>query len=142
MSPQLIEPYKFQQEINRYAKDIVLLWNPNIERYQVFQALRPINGFEVVGDAPRADRLRPLFTIQEVNGDYRDPDQSDLDRIIESVDRTLNLQAKGFEFVADHLERDDIRREEEVSAGLKDHVEWGANEIYKARVRKGIGGMS
>lgn len=142
MRPLPINPYKFQEEINKYAKDIVILFNSTIERYQIFQALRPIKGFVLPTDNARKDKIRPMFTIETEDGSYREPDQSDLDRVIGSVDMSIDLQVKGFEFTADRMERDEVEREEAVAPGVRGRMEWAAKEMYKTRVRKGIGGFN
>jgi hypothetical protein len=142
--PLPINPYEFQERINAYASDIVILWDTTIERYQIYQTVEAIPGFTVHGMSAmqaRKQKLRPMFTIQEANGDFRDPDESDLQRIIDSINNTINMRVKGYQHFADVMEKEDIAREEAVAPGVQDAMRWGAEEIHKARVRKGILGM-
>lgn len=138
-----IDPYQLQQRINDYASDIVVVWNTTMERYQVCQAIEPLPGFEIAASQleMRRHKLRPLWTVQTDDGSFREPDESDLDRVIETVRNTITLRTKGSDFITDQMEAREIEQAESIAPGVKATMEWGANEMYKARVRKGILGM-
>lgn len=143
MNPTLINPYDFQKMINQYASDVRLLWDPKTERFRVFQTVAPV--IELIGTAStrelRQNKLKPMFTIQYDDGSYRDPDESDLARVIQAIDSTIDLNIKGADHFADELERADDAREASIAPGVKDAMEWGAQEMYKVRTRKGILGF-
>lgn len=143
MQPQLINPYEFQKYIDQYASDIRLLWNPTVERFMVFQTVKPV--IELVGGASiaelRKNKLRPLFTIQGPDGEYRDPDEDDLARVVQIINTTIEMNVKGADHLVDLMEKADIEREESVAPGVKSAMEWGAQEMYKIRVQKGILGF-
>lgn len=140
-----INPYEFQEKINQYAKDLVILFDSTIERYRVYQTFEPLRGFVMHDMTPleaRRQKLRLVFTIQEVDGSYREPDEGDLQRVIETVQNTITLNIKGHDFVTDQMERDDVAREESIAPGVQDAMHWGANEMYKIRTRQGILGFT
>lgn len=143
-NPKPINPYDFQEQLNRYTKDIVIVWNNSMERFQVCQALEPLIKIDTI-DASMAEmrkaKLRPMFTVQYENGDYREPDESDLQRVIDSINSTITLQTKGYDHVADMMEQADIEREESIAPGVQDAMRWGAEEMYKIRTQKGILGF-
>lgn len=140
---QLINPYQFQEIVKQWANDISLLWNPTIERFQVFQTAVPVLELPAMSQREqRQNKLRLLFTIEDEFGEYRDPDESDLVRVRQAVETVIDVSVKGYEQLADRMEKADDERENSIAPGVQDAMMWGAQEMYKIRSRKGIMGFN
>lgn len=84
------EVMAFQRQISQIAKDIAILWNHNIDRYQIYQ----VDKTSDIQDIHGRTKYRPhlIFTIQEKNGDYKPFGRDTLKMIARSVELSHEIQ--------------------------------------------------
>lgn len=122
----IIRPHELQRLVNQLATDIQIRFNPVNERWQVYQvqtsALLQANG------NPRVKGII-MWTIEEDNGDYREPMQMDYDRVVKTLENYKLLMKIGADKYADLLDKRDIAREKAINPDAQARLEDGAKQI-------------
>jgi len=129
----IIRPADFNRRVSLLANDIELRWNPIIERWQLYQ-IKTSPLVQLDGN-PKVQGLI-MWTVEKDNGDYREPQQQDYDRVVRTIANFKLLQQLGPEKYADRLDKRDMAREKHVNKDAEDKLKWGAHELANHMYKK------
>ena len=125
---------QFHNDIKKLTDDLELLWNPVIEHWEVYQVRKPLKGFVLPSHLAGAASARPvkLFTIEGPNGEFRQPGQQDLERVIRSINGRDFMQKHGSDAWVDHVEAKEKEREEQVAVKREEMLHYYSKDLKKA----------
>lgn len=129
----VIKPQELQRLITLLANDIQLRFNPVIERWQVYQV--QTSPLVQLDGMPQVKGLI-MWTIEEDNGDFREPMQMDYDRVVRTLENYKLLQKLGPDEYANRLDKRDIAREDHINPDAEDKLRAGAKEMANVMYKK------
>lgn len=110
------ERTSFQRDLHQIARDLVIIYNDRIKRWQICQIG---NGSIILSHGRRHKSVDLLFTVEEPNGDYRAPGREDLMRCVQIVQQSRSIwdmDNAAIDRLADGLDESDTAKATHFSA--------------------------
>lgn len=125
----MLKHHPIERMFKKVAPDTEVLWNAVIERWQVYQRvpgkILTLNG--------QSSSLSLLWTIQQANGDYREPGEVDVKKMVTTAHHSKQLWDGNVDWIADSAEKYEIEREETLSSEAEAMVHTLATDMADAK---------
>jgi hypothetical protein len=99
------------KRMQHVAKDVRVLWNPIIDRWQVMQRR---DGGIMLYSGKMNDRHKLMWTIEKEDGAYRDPTEADMLKLIQTVQLSHDVW-RNSDKIADQMDQHTIAQEGRIS---------------------------